>query len=106
MKIPWLLLSACGVPLFMMYTKALRIDARELHEVQMRIKYHSEYWKKGNAFSAQLRDRVTADLLASQHPLLGKDVDADVTPQEWDAAGKSAAARDGTAPRHKIFGLF
>ncbi|KAH8608957.1 hypothetical protein ERJ75_001226100 [Trypanosoma vivax] len=67
---PWIFITVIGVPLFMVYIKTQRIDAKERHEVQMRIKYYSEFWEKGNNFvqahsealGQQLRSTVDAKL--------------------------------------------
>lgn len=89
-KIPWLMLACCGVPLFMIYTKSLRMDAREFHEISMRVKYYSEYWEKGNAFAAQLRRHVDDSITSSADPLLGRDIAA-ISEDDWRLAGRRAA---------------
>ncbi|KPI82937.1 hypothetical protein ABL78_8045 [Leptomonas seymouri] len=85
LQIPWLLVCVSSVPIFMIYTKSKRMDAREMHEIQMRIKYHSEYWKRGNVFVKELQDKVAAQLSSTADPLVGRDI-ATIPPKELAAA--------------------
>lgn len=107
-KIPWLLLCCACVPLFMIYTKSKRMDARELHEITMRVKYYSEYWEKGNHFSHRLQEMVDRSVLECQDPLHGRDI-KEITAQEWHAAERWAAqeaqedeARHSSKPRKRF----
>ncbi|KPA78023.1 hypothetical protein ABB37_06776 [Leptomonas pyrrhocoris] len=85
LQIPWLLVCVSSVPAFMIYTKCKRMDAREMHEIQMRIKYHSEYWKRGNAFVREFQGNVAAQLASTADPLTGRDI-ASIPPTELAAA--------------------
>lgn len=84
-QIPWLFVCVSTVPIFMIYTKTKRMDAREMHEIQMRIKYHSEYWKKGNVFVQDFRDKVAAQVRSTADPLVGRDM-ATISAKELQAA--------------------
>ncbi|KAK7194955.1 hypothetical protein NESM_000418000 [Novymonas esmeraldas] len=103
-QLPWLLLCASTVPVFMMYTKTKRMDAREMHEIQMRVKYHSEYWKKGNVFVKELQDRVAAQVRHTADPLLGRDVSS-ISAKELAAAATATTAASAT-PRARLWWLF
>lgn len=93
LQIPWLLVCVSSVPIFMIYTKSKRMDAREMHEIQMRIKYHSEYWKRGNTFVKDFQNKVAAQLSSTADPLLGKDISS-IPPSELAVAeGRSAPRR-------------
>ncbi|GET87491.1 hypothetical protein, conserved [Leishmania tarentolae] len=91
-QIPWLLVCVSTVPIFMTYTKMKRMDAREMHEIQMRVKYHSEYWKKGNVFVKEFQDKVTAQVMNTADPLVGRDI-ASISATELAAAENPARAR-------------
>ncbi|CBZ25310.1 conserved hypothetical protein [Leishmania mexicana MHOM/GT/2001/U1103] len=91
-QIPWLFVCVSTVPIFMIYTKAKRMDAREMHEVQMRVKYHSEYWKKGNVFVSEFQDKVAAQVMRTADPLVGRDI-ASISVKELAAAENPACAR-------------
>jgi hypothetical protein len=54
-----------AVPLIMFYTKGARMDSKERHEIQMRVKHRSDFWAKGNTFTNTLRDRLHDQLKAS-----------------------------------------
>eukprot|EP00758_Cryptobia_borreli_P015095 Tbor_TRINITY_DN5988_c2_g1::TRINITY_DN5988_c2_g1_i14::g.19353::m.19353 len=43
-----LLLTWIAVPAIMVGTKVFRIDARDRHALDMRMKYHSSFWARGN----------------------------------------------------------
>lgn len=109
-KIPWALLCCACVPLFMIYTKSKRMDAKELHEINMRVKYHSEYWAKGNALAHRLQERVTDSVLECPDPLRGREVHT-ISREEWRAAAKEAmeaketAAFDVKGSLKRLFGV-
>lgn len=67
----WFWTAIFGVPVLMVVTKGARMDAKERHEIQMRVKHRSEFWAKGNEFTTGLRDRVHKQLTASADPLWG-----------------------------------
>ncbi|KEG08578.1 hypothetical protein DQ04_06881040 [Trypanosoma grayi] len=71
---PWVFIAVAGVPLFMIYTKAKRIDAKEMHEVQMRIKYHSEFWARGNDFVRAHSGYVQRQLCDTADAMLGVEI--------------------------------
>ncbi|AAZ13279.1 uncharacterized protein TEOVI_000619000 [Trypanosoma equiperdum] len=70
---PWIFIAVIGVPLFMVYTKARRMDAKEIHEIQMRVKYRSEFWEKGNEFVRSHREIVLKGLKETNDPMVGKE---------------------------------
>ncbi|KAG5482057.1 hypothetical protein LSCM1_05772 [Leishmania martiniquensis] len=94
-QIPWLLVCVSTVPIFMIYTKTKRMDARETHEIQMRLKYHSEYWKKGNVFVKEFQEKVAAQVMHTADPLVGRDM-ASISATELAAAENPARARRWT----------
>ncbi|KAG5482581.1 hypothetical protein CUR178_05723 [Leishmania enriettii] len=91
-QIPWLLVCVSTVPIFMIFTKAKRMDAREMHEIQMRVKYHSEYWKKGNVFVKEFQEKVAVQVMRTADPLVGRDV-ASISAKELAAAENPRRAR-------------
>ncbi|CAJ1021324.1 hypothetical protein Q4I30_002537 [Leishmania utingensis] len=91
-QIPWLFVCVSTVPVFMIYTKTKRMDAREMHEIQMRIKYHSEYWKKGNVLVKEFQDKVATQVMRTADPLVGRDI-ASIPAKELAAAENPARAR-------------
>lgn len=60
-----------AVPSIMIYTKMARMDAKEMHEIQMRVKHRSEFWAKGNAFTTRLRDQMHTHLQQTADGKLG-----------------------------------
>ena len=50
------------VPAIMIFTKSARMDSKERHEIQMRVKHRSDFWAKGNTFVDALRERMHRQL--------------------------------------------
>nr|CCC92274.1 conserved hypothetical protein [Trypanosoma congolense IL3000] len=71
---PWIFIAVTGVPLFMVYTKSRRMDAKEIHEIQMRVKYRSEFWEKGNEFVRVHRTIVLKKLSETADPRIGEEL--------------------------------
>ncbi|KAF8288800.1 hypothetical protein BCY84_15986 [Trypanosoma cruzi cruzi] len=71
---PWIFLAVVGVPLFMVYTKAKRMDAKETHEIQMRVKYRAEFWRKGNEFVRLHANNVQKQLIDTADKMIGVEV--------------------------------
>ncbi|EPY30958.1 hypothetical protein STCU_00317 [Strigomonas culicis] len=90
-QLPWLLVCVCFIPLFMIWTKTKRIDAKEIHTIQMRVKYYAEYWKKGSHFVDAISQKQISFLRATGDPLVGREVGA-ITEKEWrDSAAAQAS---------------
>ncbi|ESL08910.1 hypothetical protein TRSC58_03379 [Trypanosoma rangeli SC58] len=70
---PWIFIVVAGVPLFMSYTKAMRMDAKETHEIQMRVKYRAEFWAKGNEFVRSHSSNVAKQLLDTADTMIGEE---------------------------------
>jgi hypothetical protein len=62
------------VPIIMTATKGARMDAKEKHEIQMRVKHRSDFWAKGNSFTAMLREKIHSQLTVTVDPQLGKEL--------------------------------
>ncbi|KAH9582072.1 hypothetical protein LSM04_004310 [Trypanosoma melophagium] len=73
---PWIFITVAGVPLFMIYTKAKRMDAKETHEIQMRVKYRAEFWAKGNEFVRLHSEKVQKQLQNTTDAMIGKEITA------------------------------
>jgi hypothetical protein len=63
-----------GTPILMMYTKGLRMNAKEHHTVHMKVKRYSDFWRKGNAFVDAVNGKILASLAATVDPMVGKEV--------------------------------
>ncbi|CUG88946.1 transmembrane protein, putative [Bodo saltans] len=63
-----------AVPIIMTVTKSARMDAKEKHEIQMRVKHRSDFWAKGNSLTMVLRDRIHSQLLDTVDPRFGEEL--------------------------------
>lgn len=68
----WFWATMIGTPVLMVITKCARMDAKERHEIQMRVKHRSDFWAKGNTFTTTVRDAIHRHLAATTDPMMGK----------------------------------
>ena len=73
-EINWFWVCLFGAPLIMIATKGARMDSKERHEVQMRVKHRSDFWLKGNEFVERLRRQVLVQAQEGKDKLFGSEI--------------------------------
>eukprot|EP00744_Colponema_vietnamica_P017433 GILI01024498.1.p1 GENE.GILI01024498.1~~GILI01024498.1.p1 ORF type:complete len:180 (-),score=22.48 GILI01024498.1:95-634(-) len=108
----FLLVAWAFVPALMFFTKVFRMDAKERHALDMRMKHHSSFWVKGNMFvegmervvlaqageeallrGIQVADAENAEMCSRQRKALSSSVDVPITRIGSSKASKVIASQ-------------
>lgn len=84
----FLLVAWAFVPALMFFTKVFRMDAKDRHTLDMRMKHHSSFWVKGNMFVDGI-ERVVLAQAAEEDVFRGIEVNDVENAEAWAMMRKS-----------------